>query len=173
MSEQPGAAPQQPLQVQSAVAMATVAQRAQTQLYLDTQAKKKRGPPTPVASSSATPQEPQAPITAKGWGDASSSDFVNPVFLEDHTSLQVTAADMGYNINDQKQMDEFLNKPVHTARDVMNLVRSYHKAVIRPEMMGMVKQLEHSIKAVNDRVFNCARELQFMVSENRSSQKHA
>ena len=55
----------------------------------------------------------------------------------------------------------------------MNLVRSYHKAVIRPEMMGMVKQLEHSIKAVNDRVFNCARELQFMVSENRSSQKHA
>ena len=98
---------QQPLQVQSAVAMATVAQRAQTQLYLDSQAKKKRGPPTPVASSSATPQEQHAPTTAQGWGDASSSDFVNPVFLEDQTSLQVTAADMGYNINGQKHMTSF------------------------------------------------------------------
>ena len=95
------------------------------------------------------------------------------MILEDHTAAQATAAGLGYNINDPAQVQQFLTKPIHTAGDVLSIVKSYHKAVVRPEMFGMVAQLESAIKTVHDHTFSCQKELQFMVADNRAAQKHA
>ena len=110
------------------------------------------------------PTNPQVPPT---------QPLVQPVILEDHTAAQATAAGLGYNINDPAQVQQFLTKPIHTAGDVLNIVKSYHKAVVRPEMFGMVAQLESAIKTVHDHTFSCQKELQFMVADNRAAQKHA
>ncbi|OLQ11838.1 hypothetical protein AK812_SmicGene4320 [Symbiodinium microadriaticum] len=40
-------------------------------------------------------------------------------------------------------------------------------------MFGMVAQLETAIKEVHDHTFTCQKELQFMIADNRSAQKHA
>ena len=97
---------------------------------------------------------------------------MQPVFLEDQPALQAVAADFGINANDPAAVEQFYNTPVHTAGEVMKLVRGYHKRIIRPEFLGMVAQLENAVRKVNDSVFQW-QELQFMVTENRSSQKHA
>ena len=138
----------------------------------------KRGPPTPEMSGLTTPlgtdetmgQQEQIPTNPQV---PPTQPLVQPVILEDHTAAQATAAGLGYNINDPAQVQQFLTKPIHTAGDVLNIVKSYHKAVVRPEMFGMVAQLESAIKTVHDHTFSCQKELQFMVADNRAAQKHA
>ena len=138
----------------------------------------KRGPPTPEMSGLTTPlgtdetmgQQEQIPTNPQV---PPTQPLVQPVILEDHTAAQATAAGLGHNINDPAQVQQFLTKPIHTAGDVLNIVKSYHKAVVRPEMFGMVAQLESAIKTVHDHTFSCQKELQFMVADNRAAQKHA
>ena len=59
---------------------------------------------------------------------------------------------------------------IHTQ---MHMQIHRQQAVIRPEMFGMVAQLETAIKEVHDHTFTCQKELQFMIADNRSAQKHA
>ena len=138
----------------------------------------KRGPPTPEMSGLTTPlgtdetmgqqeqmadEPPSSAHTAVGAASDPGRSHRCPS----------NAAGLGYNINDPAQVQQFLTKPIHTAGDVLNIVKSYHKTVVRPEMFGMVAQLESAIKTVHDHTFSCQKELQFMVADNRAAQKHA
>ena len=133
----------------------------------------KRGPPSPEMSGVSTPLGTDATMQTATQQTMPQQPLVQPLILEDHTADQATASGFGVNINDPGAMREFLNQPVHTAGDVLKLVKTYHKAVIRPEMFGMVAQLETAIKKVHDHTFTCQKELQFMIADNRSAQKHA
>ena len=156
----------------SAYALSETVNRVhQDQLY-DQRMQLKRAAPTPAASSAATPQA-ETPVATTGTVVVAEPERVQPVTLDDHTAFQATASVAGVNINDPSQVEAYAQQQVKTVQDVFNVVRSYHTAVIRPEMRGMIKQLEYSIRNVEDSVFNCQRELQFMVTENRSTQKHA
>ena len=92
--------------------------------------------------------------------------------LDDHAALQATAGVMGHDINNPQAVENFFNAPVHTAREVLQLVRGYHKAVTRPELYGAVVQLESAMKVLHDRIFLTQSELRFMASDNRAMQKH-
>eukprot|EP00439_Symbiodinium_sp_Y106_P077391 s1687_g16.t1 len=114
----------------------------------------KRGPPAPEMSGLTTPldtdetmgQQEQIPTNPQV---PPTQPLVQLLILEDHTAAQATAAGLGFNINDPAQ------------------------AVVRPEIFGMVVQLESAIKTVHDHTFSCQKELQFMVADNRAAQKHA
>ena len=58
-----------------------------------------------------------------------------------------------------------------TARDVLQLVRGYHEAVVRPEMYGMVLQLEGALRHMNDQLFATRSELNFMAREEQDAAK--
>ena len=146
---------------------------AAQELFFTGSGRAKRGPPSPEMSGVSTPLGTDATMQTATQQAIPQQPLVQPMILEDHTADQATASGFGVNINDQGAMQEFLNQPVHTAGDVLKLVKTYHKAVIRPEMFGMVAQLETAIKKVHDHTFTCQKELQFMIADNRSSQKHA
>ena len=151
----------------------TPAMVAAQELFFTGSGRAKRGPPSPEMSGVSTPLGTDATMQTATQQAIPQQPLVQPMILEDHTADQATASGFGVNINDQGAMKEFLNQPVHTAGDVLKLVKTYHKAVIRPEMFGMVAQLETAIKKVHDHTFTCQKELQFMIADNRSSQKHA
>ena len=150
---------------------------AQSQLFFEEQSRRKRSAPTPVASSSrTTPQEvegaPQAPTQSNEAASSSTGVVVTRPHLDDHTAYQLTAGQLGHDVNDAAVVEKFLNSKVTTARDVLRLVKGYHEAIIRPELYGAVVQLEYTLKAMNDRLFATQSELRFMASDNRSQQKH-
>ena len=125
-------------------------------------------------SSLTTPQEatPQEGATSTGTV-ASYHPLVSPILLEDQTAIATTAAGMGVDINTQGTVEQWLQQTIRNRQDVMEMISVFHRRVTRPEMMGMVAQLETALKRVNDSVFACHQELIFMVSENRASQRHA
>ena len=154
---------------------------ATQQLFFTAQGRMKRGPPSPTVSSTATPLEVVPGNTAASSSQTTATptppdhtpSLVQPFAIEDHTAIQATAGQMGVDINNDAALQVFLNSKVQTAGDVLRLVTGYHKGVIRPEMYGMVAQLESAIKKVSDHTFTCQLALQFMASENRSQQRHA
>ena len=150
----------------------TTQSMATQRLFFDSYSRQKRGPPTPVASSLNTPQE-GATDREEAARSADSPPLVVPVTLQDHTAMQTVAAHMGVDINNQQAVEGFLQRQVGTARDVLQLVRGYHEAVVRPEMYGMVLQLEGALRHMNDQLFATRSELNFMARENRMQQKHA
>ena len=86
--------------------------------------------------------------------------LVHPFHLDDNAAVQVTAGAMGVDINDGQQVTNWLNTLVTTTQQVFSLMRSYHKAVVRPELYNMVIQLETAVKAVDDRLFRARKELE-------------
>ena len=52
-------------------------------------------------------------------------------------------------------------------------IRHYHKAVIRPELYNLVTQVEQALIRVDDRVLRQQADLDWMCSENRTTQKQA
>ena len=136
-------------------------------MYWSESARRKRGPPTPVASSLATPQE-EIPAF-----DHTAPSLVQPWLLEDSAAAQVTAGTFGVQVQDQQAMEAWMSRPVNTTRDVFNIVRNYHKAVIRPELYHLVLQLESALTKIHNDVFKAKEELSWMASENRQLQNHA
>ena len=61
----------------------------------------------------------------------------------------------------------WLTTPVQTNRDVIRLIRSYHKQVIRPEYYNIAIQLETALKHIDDRVFQTKRELAWMSADKQ------
>ena len=152
----------------------TPAYGARTQLYFEAQGARKRSAPTPAVSSQATPQEVnEAAAQGSSSGPAASTQgfVVQGPHLEDHTAYQITAAHMGKDVNNPKEVEAFLNSKVTTTRDVLRLVKNYHEAIIRPELYGAVVQLETAMGKMSDRLFTTQAELRFMASDNRQQQK--
>ena len=135
------------------------------EIYWQDRARNKRGPPTPVASSAATPQETTPDLTGP--------TLVQPWSYEDHTASQLVAAEYGVNINQQSEVEAWLAKPATTNKEVLQLVRNYHAKVIRPEMYHLVLQLETALGKVGDELFVTRQELMWMAADNRQQQKQA
>ncbi|CAE7158910.1 unnamed protein product [Symbiodinium pilosum] len=140
--------------------------KAVQEMYWRERASNKRGPPTPVASSSTTPQEAATAIP-----DLSTPTLVQPWSLQDHTASQLVAAEFGVDVNKQASVDEWLSAPVQTNKDVMAIVRNYHAKVIRPEMYHLVLQVETALGKLSDELFHTRQELAWMASDNRLQQK--
>lgn len=131
----------------------------------------KRGPPsTPAASGRATPVAPTE-MTVDGIGDG--AQLFQPIAMDEDSSTQLTAAEHGVNINDPHAIQAWLAQPMSTRKDVLDTVRSYHKAVIRPELFNMISQVESVIQVLDDRLLQQHKELYWMASENRQQQKAA
>ena len=147
---------------------------ANRQLFFESYGRQKRSAPSPVQSQVTTPHEVQPEQTAasssSGMGEV--QGIVHQVPVQDHIAYQSTAGILGYDFNDPQAVESFLDTKVATARDVMRIVRGYHQAVIRPEVYGMVVQLEGALRTINDKVFATQSELRFMASDNRAAQKH-
>ena len=86
--------------------------------------------------------------------------------------MGLTAATHGVDINDQTAIKNWLAKPVQNNQQVFEMMRSYHRAVIRPEMYNRVLQLEAALKTVDESVFKARQELQWLSADNRLAQKH-
>ena len=165
---------------QDPAAMQTfLAQRAQLQqvghqevqeVYWSSRKAAKRGPPTPAPSGPSTPAEPAAPTTTLAEAPPT---LVHPFTLDNTAADAVTAAEMGVNINDRAALQAWQTAPVTTTQDVMKILKSYHKTVIRPELYNMVLQLENALRNVDDRLFQAKRELEWMAKDNRNQQRIA
>ena len=147
---------------------------ASQRLFWEERANRKRvAPQTPMQSGSGTPagDHDAAPSGAAG-SDALGPSLVQPVTVQDEAAFAFTAADQGVDINVAANLQIWLTTPVQTNRDVLRLVRSYHKQVIRPEYYNIAIQLETALKHIDDKVFQTKRELAWMSADNRSLQKH-
>ena len=133
---------------------------------LEERASVKRSAPSPSLSSLATPQEP-------GPAESSGPTLVQPWSLQDHAAAQVVAATYGVQPQDQTALDQWLERPVQTNKDVLTLVRSYHEKVIRPETYHLVLQLETALAKIGDDLFKCKQEFEWMAADNRQQQKHS
>ena len=156
----------QAFQEQRVLTQAPAVQAVQ-EIYWRDRANNKRGPPTPVASSAATPQED----AARMGPDLAAPTLVQPWTLEDHTASQLVAAEFGADINSEQGVQQWLSQPVQTNKDVMAIVRSYHAKVIRPELYHLVLQVETALGKLGDDLFATRQELAWMASENRLQQK--
>ena len=166
MAEQAMSACEEQRRVFSAQSTAEAVQK----VYWDDSSRRKRPSPTPVASSTATPAEPQ-PVqpTTTPHQDAT---LVIPWAMQDNLAAQATAAHLGIDINDPNAMQSWLDKPIRNNTDVLTVLRSYHDKVIHPEMYRMVVQLDTALKALGDGLFATSREVEWMGAENRLMQKH-
>ena len=114
---------------------------AAQQLYFEQRRTEKRGPPTPGFSSTGltTPlgSEPTAPAPEEASGSQATppaQGFVQAFQVQDDVALQLTAAQAGVNPQDTGALRTWLGGTVTTRATVLETIRHYHKAVIRPEL---------------------------------------
>ena len=93
--------------------------------------------------------------------------------VQDDVALQLTAAQAGVNPQDTGALRTWLGGTVTTRATVLETIRHYHKAVIRPELYNLVTQVEQALIRVDDRVLRQQADLDWMCSENRTTQKQA
>ncbi|CAE7415568.1 unnamed protein product, partial [Symbiodinium pilosum] len=83
------------------------------------------------------------------------------------------AGHLGAEVNTEEGVQQWLTTPLSTQGEVFKLIHTYHVKVVRPEVYGMVAQLETALSNLNDKLFSCRQELSFMIADNRSAQRHA
>ena len=64
-----------------------------------------------------------------------------------------------------------MQAPVTTRQDVLQTLRNYHAAVIRPEVYHMIAQVENIIGKLDDRMLKLQDDMSWLASENRAAQK--
>ena len=129
--------------------------------------RQKRGPPSPVESAASTP------LGQPATSSTTPPPYVTPVTLEEKTAAQTVAGHLGAEVNTEEGMQQWLTTPLSTQGEVFKLIHTYHVKVVRPEVYGMVAQLETALSNLNDKLFSCRQELNFMIADNRSAQRHA
>ena len=90
------------------------------------------------------------------------SSFCQPIPLDQDASIQAT---------DPTQVKRWLEETISTRQQVLDAVRHYHAAVIRPELYNMITQVEHAMVALDHRLLRQSGQLNWMVSENRTTQR--
>ncbi|CAE7443102.1 unnamed protein product [Symbiodinium pilosum] len=131
-------------------------------LFLDGDA----GGATDRAEPNTVPQPPQS-TTTPGTG------LFQPVVLETDVAYQSTANSMGVDIRDQTAMESWLGEQITTRVQVLQTIRHYHTAVIRPELYNLINQVETTLLNFDDRLLRQNRELQWLCSDNRAEQRRA
>ncbi|CAE7225743.1 unnamed protein product [Symbiodinium natans] len=112
--------------------------------------------PAAAASSTTTP-----PTT----------ELFQPVVLSPDNAIMATASVMGVNVNDQADMQQWLNSQITTRQQVLHTIQSYHHAVIRPELYNMINQVEMTLLHFDDRLLRQHKEISWLASDNRLEQK--
>ncbi|CAE7825396.1 unnamed protein product [Symbiodinium sp. CCMP2592] len=142
-------------------------------LFFEERRANKRGPPTPSMSSMGTPGGPMGvggaqttPTTPQGR-----QSLFQPIPLDQEASIQATAFAAGVEANDPANVKRWLGEAITTRQQVLETVRHYHTAVLRPELYNMITQVEHALVAFDDRLLRQSKELSWMVSENRTTQR--
>ena len=169
---------------QQAVVVGQPAYQAAQQMFWEQ--RRKRGPPTPAFSSTglATP----AAETAAGAAERAEPNTVppppqstttpgtglfQPVVLDTDVAYQTTANSMGVDVRDQTAMENWLGETITTRVQVLQTIRHYHTAVIRPELYNLINQVETTLLNFDDRLLRQNRELQWLCSDNRAEQRRA
>ena len=149
-------------------------------LWFESRRVGKRGPPSTAGFSSTGLTTP--PGGAEAHGDApmsdaaaGSADPVTPLFqplhYDDASSVALTAAQTGVDVNNKEALENWLDEPVGTRRAVLETVRAYHVGVIRGEMYNLIAQVEGVIKSLDDRLLQQQQDLHWLTSECRTEQK--
>ena len=131
------------------------------------QTRQKRSAPTPCQSNLTTPQESGAVDQAAMEVEREIEEnkpalvtFLQPFSLQDEAALSSTAAELGINVADHNAVQQWLNQPVGSNRDVFAVIRAYRQKVIRPEFYSLAAH-----------IFNIRQELSWMTAENRQQRK--
>ena len=132
----------------------------------------KRGAPTPVQSGLETPAETavdqaQMEVEQEIREQEPDPSLLQPFTLQDQAALEVTAAEVGVNVQDHNAVQEWLAAPVQNNRAVFDMMRAYRTKVIRPEYFSLVAQLEAGLRALNNNIFSVRKELSWMAADNR------
>ena len=153
---------------------------ASQSLWFSTRRAQKRGPPSTAGFSSTGLDTPMEDVTTEAGGAEASSAtpppaattrLFQPVPFDDEASVALTAAESGVNANDPGAVQQWLDAPVTTRRDVFQTVRAYHTSVIRNEMYNLVTQVESVIRNLDDRIIRQQADLTWLTSECRAEQK--
>ena len=150
------------------ITQATQAVGREERDYWVRQGRQKRGPPSPVDSTATTPVGAEAASSS-----TTPPPFVRPITLEEMTAAQTVAGHMGASVNTEADMNKWMTTPLSTQGEVFKLIHGYHVSVVRPEIYGMVAQLETALTDLSDKLFSCRQELNFMIADNRTQQRHA
>ena len=143
--------------------------------------RRKRGPPSPFSSTGlATPAGAGDTAGANTGGAAATSTstppqagLFQPAVLNDTISYNAVAHSMGVDVNNEAAMNAWLAEPLHSRVQILQTVRHYHTAVIRPELYNMINQVEATLLTFDDRLLRQSKELQWLVSDNRAEQRRA
>ena len=142
-----------------------------------TTTRQKRPAPSPQTSGLGTPAEPdkaamevEADIRAE---TEPAPTLLQPFSLQDEAALEVTAGALGVNIQDHNAVQQWLDAPVGTNRDMFRVLRTYHEKVVRPEYYSLAAQLEAGLRNLNANIFKIRQEVSWMAADNRQAQKYA
>ena len=140
--------------------------------------RRKRGPPTPALSSTGlasqsgeVESQPQPAAAASSTTTPPTTELFQPVVLSPDNAIMATASVMGVNVNDQADMQQWLNSQITTRQQVLHTIQSYHHAVIRPELYNMINQVEMTLLHFDDRLLRQHKEISWLASDNRLEQK--
>ena len=103
--------------------------------------------------------------------EGSIPSLFQPLPVPTEASFSITAAHAGLDINDGSALQAWLQAPVTTRQDVLQTLRNYHVAVIRPEVDHMIAQVENIIGKLDARMLRLQDDMNWLASENRAAQK--
>ena len=156
-------------QVQAGV-VANPAYSAAQNLFWDQ--RRKRGPLSSTGLATPTgPDEAQASEQPQATPQPKQVSMFQPVVLDTHTAFQATALSMGVDTQDAAATQAWMATPLQTRKDVLETIRHYHTAVVRPELYNMINQVEATLLRFDDRVLRNSQELAWLTSENRAEQR--
>ena len=115
------------------------------------------GSPTPAISSTglATPTGPEEATSSEqpqATPQPKQVSMFQPVVLDMNTAFQATALSMGVDTQDTAATQAWMATPLTTRKDVLETIRHYHTAVVRPELYNMINQVEATLLRFDDRV---------------------
>ena len=147
---------------------------AQQRLWFET--RHKRGPPSTTMSAAATPQDEHMEVDGSASASTAQPEvqgpaLFQPVPIASEAAYTMTAAQAGVDINDTGAVQTYMQGPVTTRRQVLDTIRDYHVAVIRPEVFHLVAQIEGVISQLDDRMLRMQDNMNWLSSENRAAQK--
>ena len=147
---------------------------AQQRLWFET--RHKRGPPSTTMSAAATPQDEHMEVDGSASASTAQPEvqgpaLFQPVPIASEAAYTMTAAQAGVDINDTGAVQTYMQAPVTTRRQVLDTIRDYHVAVIRPEVFHLVAQIEGVISQLDDRMLRMQDNMNWLSSENRAAQK--
>ena len=142
--------------------------------------RRKRGPPTPAISSTglATPSGHEDATTGEAAAttppqaqQAQQVSMFQPVVLDTEVAFQATAMSMGVDTSDTAATQAWMATPLTTRKDVLETIRHYHTAVVRPELYNMINQVEATLLRFDGRILRQSQELSWLASDNRAEQR--